>query len=125
MLAYDSSRFHPPAPLALVSLQNINSGQVVSDVPMLIDSGADATLIPLSVCKQLDLPCGSQAFELEGFDGTRSAAETVQGKLLFLKRSFMGEYLTIDQEYGYLGRDILNHISLMLDGPRLIWDEQK
>jgi hypothetical protein len=43
--------------------------------------------------------------------------------MLFLKRLFKGQYLVIDEERGILGRDVLNHIALLLDGPRLRWDE--
>ena len=125
MPAYDSSRFNPPAPLAWVALENMESGDVISGVPMLIDSGADVTLIPLSFAKQINLPSGALAFEVEGFDGNKSVAPTVRGKLHFLNHAFRGEYLTIDQEYGYLGRDILNLVSLVLDGPSSNWEEQK
>ena len=53
MPAYDTSRFNPPAPLAWVALENMESGDFVSGVPMLIDSGADVTLIPFSFTKKL------------------------------------------------------------------------
>jgi hypothetical protein len=51
MPEYDSSRFDPPAPLARVGLRNPDSGKTVSDIPMLIDSGADASLVP---CATID-----------------------------------------------------------------------
>jgi len=126
MPAYDSSRFNPPAPLAWVSLKDIGNGLVVSDIPMLIDSGADVTLIPLSFANQLNLSDdSSRAFELEGFDGNKSTARVVRAELHFLNRTFKGEFLVVDQDYGYLGRNILNHVSLVLDGPCSTWDEQK
>jgi hypothetical protein len=43
---YDDQFFNPPAPLARVTVRNSQEGKTVSDVPMLIDSGADVTLIP-------------------------------------------------------------------------------
>ena len=46
MPAYDATRFDPPAPLALVILRNLDTGTILSDVPMLLDSGADMTLVP-------------------------------------------------------------------------------
>ena len=46
MPAYDTRLFHPPAPLARVTLRNPETGKTVSDVPMLVDSGADVTLLP-------------------------------------------------------------------------------
>ena len=48
----DSERFVPPAPLAKVMLRNIETGAELSDVPMLLDTGADATLIPKEVVEQ-------------------------------------------------------------------------
>jgi hypothetical protein len=46
MPAYDATLFAPPAPLARVTLRNPVSGAVLPDVPMLLDSGADVTLVP-------------------------------------------------------------------------------
>lgn len=46
MPAYDARLFHPPAPLARVTLHNPETGKTVPDVPMLVDSGADVTLLP-------------------------------------------------------------------------------
>jgi hypothetical protein len=46
MPAYDSSQFDPPAPTAQVTLRNLDSSATKSDVPMLLDTGADVTLIP-------------------------------------------------------------------------------
>ena len=47
MPAYDDS-LSPPAPVARVSLRHPGSSLTVTDVLMLIDSGADVTLIPKS-----------------------------------------------------------------------------
>ncbi len=42
---YDATRFEPPAPLAQVTICNPDNGTLNPDVPMLLDSGADVTLI--------------------------------------------------------------------------------
>ncbi len=55
MPTYDSNRFDPPAPLARVTLRALNNGNAVTDVPMLIDSGADVTLIPETFVEDLGL----------------------------------------------------------------------
>ncbi len=55
MPAYDASLFDPPAPLARVTPRNLSNGATVSDVPMLIDSGADITLVPHQSADQLGL----------------------------------------------------------------------
>ena len=41
MTTYDAILFEPPAPVARVILRNPDTGMMWSDVPMLIDCGAD------------------------------------------------------------------------------------
>jgi len=92
---------------------------------MLIDSGADVSLIPKSSVRLLGLEDGEQeGYELMGFDGSKSVARSVQCDLLFLRRVFRGAYLVAEDATGILGRDVLNHISLVLDGPRLNWRDE-
>jgi hypothetical protein len=62
---------------------------------------------------------------LKGFDGNVSVARVVEVDLLFLRRAFKGRFLLIDQEWGLIGRDVLNHVSLLFDGLHLDWSEQK
>ena len=124
MPAYDSEVFDPPAPLARVSLRALHNGAIVSDVPMLIDSGADVTLIPRTVIDELRLePDQNESYELASFDGQKSMAASVQLDLVFQRRSFRGRFLLIDSKSGILGRNVLNHFVLMLDGPALSWEE--
>ncbi|MCW3132815.1 MAG: aspartyl protease family protein [Methanophagales archaeon] len=125
MPAYDSAMFDPPAPVARVILRNPGNGATWSDVPMLLDSGADVTLIPQTSIDRLGLTVApDKYYELIGFDGSVSLASVVQLELIFLNRVFRGQFLLIDQKWGILGRNILNAISLLLDGPRLIWIEK-
>jgi hypothetical protein len=58
-----------------------------------------------------------------GFDGNLSTAPVVKAVLVFCGRTFRGQFLLIDQEHGILGRNILNAVPLVLDGPKLSWDE--
>jgi predicted aspartyl protease len=126
MLAYDANRFNPPAPLARITLRDQKSGTTLSDVLMLIDTGADVTLVPQVTVNQLGVSVDpTQGYELIGFDGNTSVAQVVELDLIFLKRTFRGRLLIIDQEVGILGRDILNHVPLLLDGPTLSWNEKR
>ena len=43
--------------------------------------------------------------------------------MLFLRRAFRGRYLLIEAERGILGRDIRNHVLVLVDGPRQQWLE--
>jgi len=124
MPAYDASLFSPPAPLARVTLRCSGTTIAVDDVPMLLDSGADVTLLPKSFVGALGIAINPGAgYELMGFDGTKSVAQAAELDLVFLKRAFIGRFLLIDQAWGILGRDVLNHVAVLLDGPKLIWTE--
>ncbi len=122
MPAYDALRFDPPAPVAHVILRHPNTGVVWASVPMLLDSGADITLVPQAVIERLginDSPVSQ--YELIGFDGSISFAPAVQIELVWERKVFSGRFLLLDQAYGILGRNILNRLSLTLDGPNLEW----
>jgi Retroviral aspartyl protease len=126
MPAYDDHFFSPPAPLARVTLRHPENGTTVSDVPMLLDSGADVTLIPQASVALLGTTVRiDESYELMGFDGNVSQAQAVQLNLIFLRRRFKGRFLLITQEWGIIGRDVLNYVSLLLDGPHLTWGEQR
>ena len=40
-----------------------------------------------------------------------------------LSKVFKGRFLVIRQPWGVIGRNVLNSLSLLFDGPRLNWDE--
>jgi hypothetical protein len=124
MPAYDAARFDPPAPLAFVTVKSEQLGIEIHDVPMLLDTGADVSLLPRSHASQLASPDAEQ-YELEGFDGTRSTAPSVTAELQFVGKSFRGQILLIDSWHGVLGRNVLNNLSLLFDGPSRHWKEQR
>jgi len=124
MPAYDTTRFDPPAPFAEVTLRYPDNGATRSDVPMLLDSGADVTFVPSTVVDLLGATIvpGTQ-YELIGFDGSASSAQAVRLELLFCGRTFRGQFLLIDQAWGILGRNVLNAVPILLDAPHLEWNE--
>ena len=126
MPPYDRSLFDPPAPIEKVAIRHPTSGATISDVPMLLDTGADVTLLPRALIEQLGISIDpNEGYELKGFDGNLSVARVVEADLLFLRRAFKERFLLIAQEWGLIGRDVLNHVSLLFDGAQLEWSEQK
>jgi Retroviral aspartyl protease len=126
MTAYNSIDFDPPAPVAYVTLKHPATNVEWTDVPMQLDSGADVTLIPQAAVNRLGLIVISDIpYELTGFDGATSQAFAVELKLTFCRRTFRGRFLLSNRPIGILGRDILNLIPLLLDGPRLEWSDYR
>jgi hypothetical protein len=126
MYFYDNQTFDPPAPVAIVALRSEDRKRRRNDVVMMVDSAADATLLPETSVRQLGLEIRTdEKYELTAFDGTTSDANSVQCELIFLRRAFRGVFLVMNDTIGILGRDVLNHFSLVLDGPHLNWREEE
>lgn len=116
----ESDLYSPPAPVAKVVLRNPANGLEVTDVALIIDSGADVTLLPSASVELLGIAVDTETqYELKRFDDTVTYSPAVYADVIFAQTTFRGGYLLIEQEVGLLGRDILNHFSLVLDGPRL------
>lgn len=84
---------------------------------MLVDTGADCSLVPISIVRQLGLP-QIDVIALTGVGGTKQratvhAASVELGELRVLARvvGFVDEAI--------LGRDVLNRSVMTLDGPGL------
>jgi hypothetical protein len=92
---------------------------------MLVDTGADLTLIPLASIYRLGALIEPDGYELRSFDGTRSVAQAARLHLDVFGKTFEGKFLTVDQEWGLLGRDVLNKFVLVFDGPRLTWEQTR
>ncbi|MBK7995290.1 MAG: retroviral-like aspartic protease [Blastocatellia bacterium] len=126
MPKYDEEHFSPAAPIANVILRNPATKNTISDVEMLVDTGADITLIPRLYVNKLNLEIDfSQSYQVIGFDGNASFAQSAFVEILLLKKTFKGRFLIAEQNQGVLGRDILNLLSLVFDRPNLFWEERK
>lgn len=117
MPSYDAVRYDPPAPIAEVTLRAAG-GQTVPGVLLLLDTGADVTLLPRAAVASLGIDFDPNLqYELVGFDGSRSTTQAVDLDMLFLRKAFRGRYLLANDDRGILGRDVLASVSVLLDGP--------
>jgi hypothetical protein len=89
---------------------------------MLLDSGADISALPKPVVDALALAAGDRSYEVMAYDNSVRECTTVRAEVVFLRCHFKGLFVVLDQEVGVIGRNILNHLIVTLDGPRLHWD---
>lgn len=126
MPAYDSVLFAPPAPIARVALRHPDSGALRDNVPMLLDTGADVILLPHNAVIELGVTAQTdKQYELISFEDHATLASVVRLEIVFLGLTFRGQFLLIEQDWGIIGRNILNAVSLLFDGPHLTWDKFK
>jgi len=119
---YDATLFAPPAPLAYVTLIHPDTLARQTAVPMLLDSGSDVTLVPAEAVQVLGVQFTTdRSYELEGFDHGIVQANAVQLDMRFAGRIFHGGFLVVEQAWGIIGRNVLNHLPILLDGPNLQW----
>lgn len=119
------SQLVPPAPFVNINLRNPANAADLRDVPAQLDTAADRTVIPMPLVRTLSLPQVG-TMQLGGFGG---ATYTVpMFGLLIAVHDF--PFLPIkvaahdDEEWTLLGRDVLNAIRLLLDGPALALELQ-
>ena len=87
MPSCDASQFNPPAPVARVTLRNPSTGLAVSDVALLVDSGADVTLLPRKAIEELGVGLATgPGYEVAGFDGTTSFVSAVNVDMVLCRR---------------------------------------
>ena len=117
-VSYDyDSRYEPAAPVVSVSF-GLSGEMALQEVEALLDSGADATMVPV------DVLIASQARYVEQrlMRGVIGEAVTVN---LYLTAVHIGEHVVqgvraIGVPVGsevIIGRDVLNQIEVTLDGP--------
>jgi hypothetical protein len=64
-----------------------------------------------------------ERYQLAAFDGTTHESEVVRAVLVFLNKTFRGRFFPVESEVGVLGRNVLNCVRLLRDGPALNWAE--
>jgi predicted aspartyl protease len=113
--AYDTS-FDPPAPVVPVRLSGPTGDDAVL-LAMLVDTGADCTLVPALLVRRLGLP-QIDVIGVTGVGGARRRA-TVHAAAVELGGLRVLARIVAFAEEAILGRDVLNQAVVTLDGPSL------
>ena len=113
-VAYDDT-FDPPAPV-LPALLSAPGGSRGALLPMLLDTGADCTVVPLQVARALGLPAVGQ-LALRGVTGTAVQVPVFAASIRIGRSERIARVVGFGGE-AILGRDVLATLVARLDGPR-------
>lgn len=114
---YDYDLNYVPAmPMVKIYIGRPDSAVSLS-LPALVDSGADATMIPISHLKRVNAIKRQQVF-IQSISGRRAGAilYTVSLQFAHYERQRIDVVGNQDTDEIIIGRDILNHLVVTLDG---------
>ncbi len=114
------AQFQPPAPFVNIGLRNPASGTELRDQPAQVDTAADRTVLPDSLVKSLGLPQVG-TIKLGGFGGvtyTLPVYAVLLG-LHDLPPQLFKVAAHTQETWVLLGRDVINGLRTVLDGPQL------
>jgi hypothetical protein len=119
MPAYETLGYEVPAPVARAWIIGPEGATIA--ISLLIDSGADVSVVPRWAADAVGANTVTRTIELEAYDGAISNGSVRTLRLEFLHHAFEGLFVVTEMEDGVLGRNILNTLALTLDGPRRFW----
>lgn len=119
MPVYETEAFRPPAPV--IRARVVGPAGTLSDVPLVLDSGADVSVVPLAAAVAVGAPIGPPATAIRFLAGREIVVAQAQLAIEFLRYRFRGSFLVIESSYGVVGRNVLNALAVTLDSPRLEW----
>jgi len=125
MKRFDTRRFSPPAAVGNIKLQNPRKKSPVKVVEVQLDSGADMTCLPKESIESFSNLTYSMV-RVKGYSGESQVCRTYFIDIIF--NGYIFKYvqvIPIEDEIGFLGRDILNQLKTVLDGPKLKWQASK
>jgi len=114
-----SRDFDPPAPVVSCTIYCPVDRRRVTSVLGEIDTGADISVVPQSVVDALKL-IPRRLLITEGYDGTQSQWPSYMVDLEIEGQEVRDvEVIALPRENGILGRDVLNHFIVTLNGKDL------
>ncbi|MFO0823485.1 MAG: retroviral-like aspartic protease family protein [Gemmataceae bacterium] len=115
---YRYAAITPPAPALLLNLTHPITGTEAQNISVLLDTGADQTVLPERLAEQLELLKLDQEL-IRGFDGAPQVLG-VYSVVLQVRDLIPFEIKVIASPKVasvVVGRDVLNRYRLVLDGP--------
>jgi hypothetical protein len=113
-----AAEFKPPAPFVQVTLRNPTTGEQRRGIPAQMDTAADRTVLPEAVGLSLHLNRIGEML-VGGFGGTVTVVP-LYGVLLGV-HTFPPRSIEVivhpEEQWVLLGRDVLNQLRALLDGP--------
>lgn len=113
-VAFDAT-FDPPAPVLPVRISGLDEHGPAAMLRMLVDTGADCTLIPEKIARSLRLPVVDRA-EIQGVASKGQSANVHAARIRLGALRVLARVVALGDEC-LLGRDILNRVVLQYDGP--------
>lgn len=114
---YDSNTYDPSAPIIEVVVRNPRTGKETLPIRALVDTGADATFIPMTYLRQLRMPIKSKGTIRSHWGEPRSI--NVYLVYLVIRNVVIQVPTAIGDNQGeeiVLGRDALNQLRIVLNG---------
>jgi len=112
------SDYNPPIPVLRVQLGYPEESTRLGPFEVIVDTGADATIVPRSIIDELDAPFVDDAW-LSSQWGEQFPVKLFMVDIGFGDFRLPSIYVVAD-EYSdelILGRNVLNRLRLLLDGP--------
>lgn len=121
MWPYDRE-IEPPAPFLEILLYPPGHPDMQRGIRAKLDTGADISAIPESLVEALNLQPESLVL-IEGYDLKKVTLPTYHVGMVVAQVSFQHqEVIAFPETYVLLGRDVLNHFYVHLNGPELTFD---
>ncbi len=115
-----SQEYFPPAPVLLVSLAKAEEAPRLGPYSALIDTGADGTFVPTPLLEELGIPIIYMT-NVRTYLGEKIRRVPVHRvDLIFFNSIRLPSIEVVSDDWGdqiVLGRNVLNRLSLLLDGP--------
>jgi hypothetical protein len=109
----------PPAPFIEIAIHHPENLEQVARLQAKIDTGADISAIPAPLVSQLRLSVASKIM-IEGYNGVAATMPSYNVLVEVAGIRFKNcEVIDFPDPYVLLGRDILNHFYVQLNGPEL------